>query len=214
MDEFRHFVVTITRLSGAKGHDIGKQLSLRLGVRFYDKELLEKAAQRTGYETEFISGHDESVQHRFLAPFLGMDNGDFTLEDKLYRHEMQVIRDLYEKESCVLVGRLSDYILRNEKDVINVYIFGPEDYRVENIIEQNKISRTQARKLVREKDATRENYYKFYTMNHWNQKKGKDILLDSESFGIDGCVDILEAAVRSRFLIRPDEENKQEDKQV
>ena len=101
----------------------------------------------------------------------------------------------------MLIGRLSDYILRNKKDVINVYIYAPEDFRVDTIMAQNGITRKDARKLIHEKDETRENYYKFYSMNHWNQKKGKDIMIDSESFGVEGCVDILEAAVRSRFSV-------------
>lgn len=200
MSGFRHFVVTITRLSGAKGHEVGKELSRRLGVRFYDRELLEKAAERTGVASEYIGLRDESVQRRFLAPLFVIENANDTLEDKLFQQAAQVIRDLYTKESCVLVGRLSDYILRNEKDVINVYIYGPEDYRVDNIMRQNGISRREARRIIREKDANRESYYKFYSMNQWNQQKGKDICLDSESFGVEGCVNILEAAVKSRFF--------------
>ena len=201
MRELQHFAVTIARLSGAKGHDIGKLPSRRLGVNFYDKELLERAARRTGIDTEFMSQHDESVERRFLAPLLGIENGSDTLEDRLFNKEAEVIQDLYEKESCVLIGRLSDYILRNKKDVINVYIYAPEDFRVDTIMAQNGITRKDARKLIHEKDETRENYYKFYSMNHWNQKKGKDIMIDSESFGVEGCVDILEAAVRSRFSV-------------
>ncbi len=199
MSELKHFAVTITRQSGAKGHDVGRELARRLNVHFYDKELLERAAQKTGIASQFISAHDESVQRRFMAPLFGIANANDTLEDQLFNQEAQLIRDLYTKESCVLVGRLSDYILRNEKDVINAYIYGPEDYRVDHIMEQNGISRKEARSLIREKDAARDSYYRFYSMNGWNQQKGKDICLDSESFGVMGCVDILEAAVRSRF---------------
>lgn len=199
MAELRHFVVCIARQSGAKGHEIGKALSRRLGVHFYDKELLDRAARKTGIDTEFISKHDEAVERGFLAPLFDLTNNADSMGDRLFRQEMQLIYDLHSRESCVIIGRLSDYILRNEGDVLNAYIYAPEDFRVENIMEQNGIERKAARRLIREKDAMRDNYYKFYSMNQWNQQKGKDIMLDSESFGVEGCVDILEAAVRSRF---------------
>ncbi|MGP1588970.1 cytidylate kinase-like family protein [Oribacterium sp. oral taxon 102] len=199
MTEQKPFTVCIARQSGAKGHEIGKQLSRRLGIRFYDKELLDRAARKTGIDTEFISRHDETVERGFLAPLLDLTSSADSMGDRLFRQEMQLIRDLHSRERCVIIGRLSDYILRNEDNVLNVYIYAPEDYRVENIMTQNSIERREARRLIREKDAARESYYRFYSMNHWTQQKGKDLMLDSESFGVEGCVEILSAAVRSRF---------------
>lgn len=194
----KHFVVTISREFGAEGHEIGKVLSERLGVKLYDKELLAKAAARNGLDASAVRSYDESVEKRFMEPYLGIENAGAVQEDLLFQQEMQVIRDVYAKESCIIVGRLSDYILHNEPDVISVFVYAPEEFRINNIMKKHRISAKEAKKLVRRMDAARKNYYHFYSLGKWNQKKKKDLMLNRKAFGVEGCADILEAMVKTK----------------
>lgn len=194
----KHFVVTISREFGAEGHEIGKVLSERLGVKLYDKELLAKAAARNGLDASAVRSYDESVEKRFMEPYLGIENAGAAQEDLLFQQEMQVIRDVYAKESCIIVGRLSDYILHNEPDVISVFVYAPEEFRINNIMKKHRISAKEAKKLVRRMDAARKNYYHFYSLGKWNQKKKKDLMLNRKAFGVEGCADILEAMVKTK----------------
>lgn len=195
----KHFVVTISREFGAEGHEIGKVLSERLGVKLYDKELLARAATRNGVDVSSVSSYDETVEKRFMEPYLGV--GRSSQEDVLFRQEAQIIRDLYAKESCIIIGRLSDYILHGEPDALSVFIYAPEEFRINNIMNKHHITAKDAKKLVRKMDAARDNYYHFYSMGKWNHKKKKDMILNRETFGVEGCADILEAMIKTKTKI-------------
>lgn len=190
----KHFVLTIYREFGAEGHEIGKVLSEKLGIKLLDKELLERAALKSGSAPEYSGGHDEAVENHFLDS-IGTDGK----QDQLFQQESQVILDAYSSGSCIIVGRLADFILRHEPDVLNAYIFAPEEFRINNIAQKHNVSVREAKRLVRKMDTARENYYRFYSLGKWNTKKGKDIWLNRETFGVNGCASILENAIQNRF---------------
>lgn len=119
------------------------------------------------------------------------------MNDRLFREESQVIRDVSAKESCIIIGRCADYILKDSEDCIHVFIYAPYEDRVKIIEDKHKISHTEAKKLVKKMDSVRNSYYTYYAGKGWNRKEGKDILLNRSKFGITGCVDILEAMVKS-----------------
>ena len=156
----KHFVLTISREFGAEGHEIGKVLSERLGVKLYDKELLARAAAKSGVDVNSVCGYDENVERRFMDPYLGNGRINSAQEDKLFHQEAQIMRDLYAKESCIIIGRLSDYVLHDEPDVLSVFIYAPESFRIDNIMKKHHISAKEAKKLVRKMDAARDNYYR------------------------------------------------------
>lgn len=194
----KHVIITIGREFGSEGHEIGKELAERLGINMYDKDLLAIAAKRSGLAVEHLANVDESISTRFLEPYLGFSMGNDNLNDKLFAEESQIIRDIASKESCIIIGRCADYVLKDEEGCINVFIYAPYEKRVEIIREKHKITEEAAKKLVKKMDQVRNSYYTFYAGKDWNRKEGKDLMLNRAKFGIKGCVDILEAAYREQ----------------
>lgn len=189
-------IITIGREFGSEGHEIGRQLAENLDIAMYDRDLLTIAAKKSGIAVETLAGADEKVGGRFLEPYLPMGIEQGTLNDKLFSIQSSVILDIAAKESCVIIGRCADYILRDTPNCINVFIYAPFDDRVKIISEKHKMGLDEAKKLVKRMDNIRNTYYTYYADRKWNTKEGKDILLNRSTFGIDGCVSILETMAR------------------
>lgn len=194
----KRVVVTIGREFGSEGHEIGKELADRLGINLYDKDLLAIAAKRSGVAVEHLANVDESISTRFLEPYLRFSLANDNLNDKLFAEESQIIRDIASRESCIIVGRCADFILRDEENCIHAFVYAPYEKRVEIIRKKHGITEEAAKKLVKKMDQVRNGYYTFYAGKDWNRKEGKDLLLNRARFGIKGCVDILEAAYRQQ----------------
>lgn len=195
----KHIVVTISREFGAEGHEIGKVLADRLGIKLYDKDILGKAARENRTENTFLQDADEKVAERFYEPYLLLSMGIVNKNDQLFEVEEQIIRNVAASESCVIIGRLSDYLLRNEPYAIKALVFAPLDFRIDNIKTKYGISEAAAKKLVSRMDTARKSYCSYYSNGKWKQETGKDILINRETMGIVGCADILEAAVKAKI---------------
>ena len=115
----------------------------------------------------------------------------------MYKVQKKLIHELAEKSSCVIVGRLADWILRENPDLLRVFVMAPEEFRVSRIMEQEKITEKQAEKLIRQMDKLRRNYYSFFTDGKWDDMENKDIIINSSLRGIDGTVEILKSIVNS-----------------
>lgn len=191
-------IITIGREFGAEGHEIGKELAERIGFTLYDKDMLAIAAEKSGIDINVLAPADESYYGHALSPYLTIGRLDKSMGDKLFQLQTDIIHDLAAKGSCIIVGRLADYILKDNPNCIKVFVYAPFEKRVEIIKNKHDISEAQAKKLVKKMDAARREYYTYYSDRKWDRKEGKDILLNRDAFGIDGCVDILEAMVRSR----------------
>ncbi|MDD4369368.1 MAG: cytidylate kinase-like family protein, partial [Oscillospiraceae bacterium] len=183
---------------GAEGHEIGKALSLKLGVKLYDKDILGLAAQKQGTEKNLINAVDERVAPRFSDPFLLWRMGTKNRNDALFLAEEAIIRDLSATESCVIVGRLSDYLLRHEAHALKVGIFAPKDFRIHNIQSKYHLSEAAAKTQVCRQDEMRHSYCRYYSGGKWPQEAEKDLLLNRATLGIDGCVAVIMAAVAAR----------------
>ena len=188
-------VVTICREFGAEGHEIGMKLGDRLQVPVYDKDLLEMSARESGLNIHMAASVDEKVADRFYYFPLGAD----ALNDQLFHVESNIIKQLAEKKACIIVGRLSDYVLRDRPNTIKVLVMAPFEMRVSIIKEKHQISDEAAKKLVKKMDAARNAYYSAYTGSKWSHETGKDIVLNRSSFSIEECADILEGIVRRRM---------------
>lgn len=198
----RKVIITIGREFGGEGHEIGKVLAERLSINMYDKDLMALAAKKSGIAVEHLVNADENIANRFLEPYLGTGFGNGNINDKLFQVQAQIIRDIAAKESCIIIGRLADFILREEEDCIKVFIFAPFESRVDIIQNKHHISGDEAKKLVKKMDRARNDYYAYYSNRKWDKKEGKDILLNRAKFGVSGCVDILEAMARSRMQLQ------------
>ena len=202
----RQKIITIGRSFGSNGREIGERLAAALGIGFYDRNLIDMAAKRSGLERKVVSSADEKLLGRLveLAPNLELFADD--TNEKIYRAQAEVIRSIVKRgESCVIVGRGADYVLRNRPEVLKVYIYAPLERRIETVMERYHFKRDEAERVVRHMDKTRRNYYEFFTDRNWDQKEGKDLLIDSSEFGIQGTMELIKAAAECKWQREWDE---------
>lgn len=186
----KKIVITIAREFGTNGHEMGLILAERLGLPFYDKDILTKAAHEIGIDVDKVKEADESVNSRILKPIFGFSVGFGEEEDRLFQAEEKVIRQVAQ-ESCIIIGRLSDYILKDDPDCIKVYIYAPFEERVKMIAKKYKISEEESRKVVRRMDQTRNNFYSYYSNGKWEHGSGKDLILNRSTISLEECVDMI-----------------------
>lgn len=191
-------VITITRDYGAEGHEIGKMLSLELGIPLYDNELLVRAASRAGEPLDKVAAYDEQMAAEFMA-FLPDRVDNRTLSDKLFHAMSQVIVDLGATQSCIIEGRLSDYLLRHNPNLIAVHVTAPFDDRVEIVRAKRGLDKRAGAKLVREMQHAREAFYKRYSAGKWKMADGKDLVVNRSKLGRQGCVDVIAAAYHAKL---------------
>ena len=195
----KQYVVTISRQFGSMGRMIAQQLSRELGVNFYDRDIVEETASRMGLPVSVISNTEEnskSINFKQQYP-LGM--GIASMRDEIFLIQKNIIRDLAQKESCIIVGRCADSILTDMENRLNVYIYAPMDARLRNAVELAKLDEKTAKKMIREIDRSRELYHRRYCPEYVDASTNKDIMIDSSRFGAEGTVKILAGLVREMF---------------
>lgn len=191
-------VITIARDYGAEGHEIGKMLSVELGIPLYDNELLVRSATRSGEALDKVAEYDERMAAEFMA-FLPDRADARTVSDKLFKSMAQVIVDLAATRSCIIEGRLSDYLLRHNPNHIAVLVTAPFDERVEIVRAKRGLDRRAGAKLVREMQRGREAFYKRYSAGTWKMTDGKDLVVNRAKLGREGCVDVIASAYRAKL---------------
>ena len=190
-------IITISREFGSGGRSIGKLVAEQLGYAFYDKALVERIAKESGYAEDFIErrGEDATSKSSFLFNLSRSGGGGFdgmpAITDKLYVIQYNTIKKLAEESPCVIVGRCSDYILRNEPDSLHVFIHADAEFRARRIVEIYGERDNAPLKRVEEKDKTRQVYYKNYTGRIWGMSENFDLCLNSGKIGIEKCAEII-----------------------
>ena len=194
-------IYTIGREFGSGGKEVGEKLAARLGVKLYDKELLQRAAKESGFCEEIFENHDERPTNSFLyslvmdtyslngystAPFL-----DMPLNHKVFLAQFDSIKKIAEQESCVIVGRCADYALADNPDCINVFVHADIERRIKLVSKRGNITENKAKDLILKQDKQRASYYNYYTSKKWGDSTSYDLTLDSGKLGIDGCVDMI-----------------------
>ena len=194
-------IITIGRQYGSGGHEIGQKLAKELGIKCYDKELLEHAANDSGICKELFEHHDEKPTNSFLyslvmdtysvsgysaAPFL-----DMPLNHKVFLAQFETIKKIAEKESCVIVGRCADYALSDNPDCINIFIHADLDVRIKNVSKNLNITENKARDIINKTDKQRASYYNYYTSKKWGDSKSYNLSLDAGKLGTDNCVEMI-----------------------
>ena len=189
-------VVTITREFGSGGRTIAKKLAEELGYDYYDYELVQKIAQESGFAEGFIEEFGEEVSTGGFFSFFGNNWGALNINDQLYFAEKKVILELAEKGNCIIVGRCADYILKDRKDTLNVFIYADMEWKKDRIVNLYGETDVDIEKRILEKDKRRKAYYKYYTDRKWNRAANYHISLESSELGIDTCVEILKSIVK------------------
>ena len=192
-------VITIGREFGSGGHEIGMKLAERLGIKCYDKELLELAAKESGLCEELFASQDEKPTNSFLYSLvmdtysLGYSNSyvDMPINHKVFLAQVDAIKKLAEKESCVIVGRCADYALEDDPFAVSVWIKASLDERVKRIKKLYELNDSKAADLIQKTDKKRASYYNYYSSKKWGEAKSYDLCIDSGLVGIDGAIDII-----------------------
>ena len=178
-------VIAIGRQFGSGGHDMGKALAEKLGYDFYDAEIIQMTAGTTGYTPEFIKKNEEIMTNSLLYDlvnqmYLNTDMQDEAPKDKIFEAECQVVRDLSEKGSCVIVGRCADYVLRNSANCLKVFFSAPLESRIKRVARRQNISEKEARAVVQKNEKLRADNYRYYTRRMWGTAGNFDLSLNTD----------------------------------
>ena len=193
-------VITIGRQCGSGGHTIGKTVAERLGIPFYDKKLVQIVAERSGLSAETVRREGEysssgslftSTSARGYSAYNASQKGSMALPDQINAYQTELIRELAEKGSCVIVGRCADHILQGRKDCLHVFITGILSDRASRVVAEHGIAASAAEAHVRERDKKRSGYYKHITDQVWGMAANYDLCLNSSKLGIDRCVELI-----------------------
>ncbi|MBP3895488.1 MAG: cytidylate kinase-like family protein [Mogibacterium sp.] len=191
-------IITIDREYGSGGHEVGKRLAEQLGIKFFDEELIERAAMGTGYVEEYVKENDEKAPDFSIASLISsVDTFQSLPYARIQEEQFSIIRDIAAQESCVIVGRAADYILEDEEHV-SIFIFAPLEERLRRKLElevvnekEHPLDEAEMTKKIKQKDKQRRRYYEFYTDNKWGERDVYDLLINTSRTGIDGAVDII-----------------------
>lgn len=188
-------IITIGRQYGSGGRDIGQKVAQALGYKFYDKEILTLTAEREGFSVPAVRQYDEALTSSLLyGTYLSTAAGGadvLPLNQKLAIAQFDVVRRIAKDGNCVIVGRCADYILRDRKDCLHVFICSDMASRARRIVERYGQTQKAPEKRLAEKDQKRKVYYKNYTGRVWGQAQNYDICLNSGALGVDTCADMI-----------------------
>lgn len=199
------YVVTITRQFGSLGRPIARKMSEQLGIEYYDRDIVDQAARKLNLPVSVIDENEESARKVMTNPFSRMmfplGKGTDTMQDKIFEAQQNIIKFLAEKETCIIVGRCSDFILSEMENAMHVYIYAPYEVRVEHCVKDLNMEISEARKMIVAVDEARDSYHMNFAGYLPDDKNHKDIMIDSSFLGVEGTADYLVEAVRRRFCV-------------
>ena len=194
------YVITISRQFGSMGRSIAHKLSEMMDIEFLDRDIVEMTAKRMGLPVSMISDEEEGAKARFWKRIYPLGSGVPSLKDEIFSVQSNIIHDFVDKSSCIIVGRCSEYILKDEPNLLRVYIYAPYEQRLKNCTEILGMDESTAKRLIKEVDSARENYHKLYVPGYTNPFDNRDICIDSSRFGIEGTAKILEKMIREKIF--------------
>ena len=201
----KKLIITIGRQFGSGGKAVADELGRRLGIPVYDNELITKAAQESGFSAELFVQSDEkkrffSLTSIFTSNF-GGDSDNYMSDKNLFNIQCSTIRNIAEQGSAVIVGRCSDYVLRDSGCTLVVFLTSSDEVRAARIMEREGLTKEKALELMERRDKARADYYNYYTFGNWGVASTYDLCLDSGLLGIEGTADfIIEYARRAGLL--------------
>lgn len=192
-------IISVGRQHGSNGRNIARALADELGYICYDKEIVDHAAENSCFSREIFNSYDEKRVSPYISPsphYICMNEG-FRLNMQVAAAQFDAIRSLAEHGNAIFVGRCADYILRNRKDLLRVFIMADEDFRIKTIMERKNLNADQAKKLIKEVDKDRSSYYKYYTDQIWGEAENFDICINSGKLGVKGAVQVIKASMEA-----------------
>ena len=187
-------LINIGRSFGSAGGHIGHAIGQKLGIPFYDNELISKAAEEEGYSKSlFAKGEEKSLfsfSSFFASSRIGYLDEGYVNDNVMFGIQSEVIKSIAAKGDAIIIGRCADYILR-DLDCLNVFVTAPEAWRVQSLMASEGLAADEAEKLMRRKDRTRATYYNYYTFGDWGQASNYHLCVDSSVLGVEGTADFI-----------------------
>ena len=201
-------VITIARQYGSGGRTIGKMLAQELGIHYYDRELLKLASDESGINEALFAQADEKLKNTSLfriaknvygGELIPPDSDDFTSTDNLFNYQAKIIRELAQEESCVIIGRCADYVLKEYDNVLSVFIHAPKDFCIEKAGEVLNLTGRELERYIAKTDKYRAEYCKYHTGREWTDARNYDLCLNSSKLGYERCVQEIIAYMKVRM---------------
>ena len=186
-------IITISREFGSGGRFIGEEVARKLGIAYYDKNIISQIAEKSGLSPEYIQENAELSPKKglFAYALAGRDITGKSVEDMVYEAQRKVILDLAKKEPCVIIGRNADHILKDRDDVLNVFIHGDMPEKIQRITDLYNVEKQKAVKMMEDTDKRRKTNYNFYTDQNWGKASNYTLCLNSSQLGYDRCEKII-----------------------
>ena len=202
------YVITIARGYGSGGRTIGKMLSEQLNIPYYDRELLRLASDDSGINEELFAKADEKLKKSLLfkiarnvykGELIPPDSDDFVSNDNLFNYQAKIIKELAETQSCIIIGRCADFVLKDHKNVIKLFVYAPLEACVDTLQDMTGNSRKDIIRQIEKIDKHRAEYYKYYTGRDWNDVNNYDLCLNSSKLGFYKCVEMVKSYLDIRL---------------
>ncbi len=195
-----NYIVTIARQYGSGGREVGQKLSELIGCKFYDKDLITLAAQKSGLSQDALHHVDEKAANSLLYTLAlgssayshGVERVNLPINDRLFVVQSEIIKELADNgEGAIVVGRCADYVLSGRKNLVRVYIVSEFDNRVKTVMKRHDLTESQAKDLIVKTDKRRANYYSYYTGEKWGKADKYDLVIATDRIGIDGAAKMI-----------------------
>lgn len=198
-NENKHIIITLSREYGSGGRYIGKLVAEKLGIKLYDKEFITEIAEETGLSEEYIKENEQKRENLSILNngyYFGLNNAD-----ELFIKESKLIKKVADEESCVIVGRCADYILRNREDVLKIFVYSDMENKIERATKFYGLNKESAKKEINRIDKLRANHYKYYTENDWRDSSNYDICINSDALGVKKASEIICDIVNNKVTV-------------
>ena len=194
-------IITISRQFGSGGRFIGEEIAKKLGIAYYDKNIIGQIAEKSGLSPEYIQEKAELSPKKglFSYAFSGRDITGKSVEDIVYEEQRKIILKIADEEPCVIIGRNADYILKDRKDVLNVFIHGNLPEKTQRIRKLYNVSEKEAKKMMTDIDKRRMANYNFYTEQKWGKAENYTLTLNSSELGYEMCENLISQAYNNNF---------------
>lgn len=206
MSDDNKYVITIARQFGSLGRPIAKMMSEKLGIEYYDRDIVEQAAKKLNLPVSHIDELEEKVKktskNSYMRMMFPLGTESSTEQDNIFEAQQNIMRFLVERESCIIVGRCSDFVLSDEPNAIHIYIYAPYEERVKNCVKDLNLTEADAKKMIRSVDEARDDYNMHYAGFLPSDPKHKNIMVDSSVLGVEGTADFLVDFIRRKFGLK------------
>lgn len=201
-------VITIARQYGSGGKTIGAMLAKKLGVNCYSHEILRLASEESGINERLFGQTDERLKisswfkplkRPYEGGLISPKSNDFTSDENLFNYQAKIMKDLAENESCVIIGRCADYVLKDYPKVLSVFIHADKEFCLDRAMERHSMTVREMERYIEKTDKERADFYKYYTGREWTDARNYDLCLDSGKLGFEKCVEEIVSYMKIRF---------------